>query len=50
MNVDVDLLALREDVSAVTVRFKKGDGDSNYQLDYLGVTHYHHSNRQRWGR
>jgi len=50
VNVDVDLLALEEDVSAATMRFKKGDDDSDYQLDYPGVTHYHHSNKLRRGR
>jgi len=36
VNVDVDLLALEEDVSAAMIRFKKGDDDSDDQLDYPG--------------
>jgi hypothetical protein len=45
VNVDVDLLDLEADVSAVTIRFRKADDDSDHQLNYPSVTHCRRSNR-----
>jgi hypothetical protein len=45
VNVDVDLLPLEVDVSAAMMRFRKADDDSEHQLDWSNVTHYHHSNK-----
>jgi hypothetical protein len=45
VNVDVDLLPLEVDASAATTRFRKADDDSDDQLEYPDITHYHHSNK-----
>jgi hypothetical protein len=45
VNVDVDLLPLEVDVSAATMRLRKADDDSDRQLEYPDITHYHRSNR-----
>jgi hypothetical protein len=45
VNVDVDLLPLDVDASAATIRFRKADDDSDYQLGYSVGTHCHHSNK-----